>query len=431
MDKSSKKCDIQKIVESVEYPKELVDFFYANKENIIQDWASYPTICFIRDELKLTKNEYKKNIATKVVEYFFTLLNGENTPGDCPVMREIINQFYNYGLKVEDVFSNCIALKNVIISNMIKTDTALLKHLDSTVLVLDYNLRNVLSLYSEKLSQNERRLREKANIIDENVLFTKTDTQGNILQVTDAFVQLTGYSKEELIGKTHSMLRDPDVSKDIYKNLWRTITSGKVWSGSFSNIKKDGSKYISSIKIKPVFENEKIIAYVAFRYDITAAELAKLDSLTNLYNRSSFEESFALNAKNSISKDKPLSILIADLDKFKNINDTYGHLKGDEILIDFAKILEENTRSSDVCSRWGGEEFAILLPDSDLETAYTIAERIRKSAQNSLKIGDESVTCSIGVAQLKSDESYEELFKRVDKYLYEAKYSGRNKTVSQ
>jgi diguanylate cyclase (GGDEF)-like protein/PAS domain S-box-containing protein len=287
-------------------------------------------------------------------------------------------------------------------------------------------------MYSEKIHLNETKLKEKSHIIDKNVLFTRTNSKGKILSVSDAFSRLTGYSKDELIGKTHSLLRDPDVENDVYKNLWNTIKSGKIWKGSFSNIKKDGSKYIARIKIVPIFDQkDNIIEYVAFRYDITASELAKIDPLTQLYNKSAFENFFTKYTDKDTFKNKEMCILIADLDYFKKVNDTYGHLKGDEILVKFADILRKNTRECDICSRWGGEEFMVLMPGSNIQTAYEIAERIRISSQNELSINNEAISCSIGVAQVRDDESYEELFNRVDQYLYEAKSTGRNKTVTK
>jgi diguanylate cyclase (GGDEF)-like protein/PAS domain S-box-containing protein len=420
-------CDIKGIVESINYPTELIDFFITNRDSIIDAWVEYPTMCEIRNKLHFSKNDYKHNIATKVVEYFFTLLNRKNNPGDCPAMRNIVNQFYDKGLEVEDVFYNCIALKNVVVKHMIKEcNSFVIKYLEDVVLVLDYNLKNVLSMYSDKIHLNEKKLEEKSHIIDENVLFTRTDPKGKILSISEAFSKLSGYSKDELVGKTHSILRDPDVDSSLYKELWSTIKSGKIWRGSFSNIKKDGSKYIARIRIVPIFDsNDKIIEYIAFRYDITASELAKFDPLTQLYNKSSFEDFFDKYR----DKKQTLSILIVDLDHFKKVNDTYGHLKGDEILIKFADILRKNTRDDDICSRWGGEEFIILLPNSNIKTAYEIAERIRVSTEEELSIDNQAISCSIGVAQVKDNESYEKLFKRVDKYLYQAKSTGRNKTV--
>ncbi len=417
-------------LESIEFHPELVSFIIKNKDLFVDEWVNYPTVYDVQKKMNFSKDQFRDNVAIKVTDYFITLLNSENKPGDCPVMREVVNQFYNHGLYVEDVFTNCTALKNIIVLHVSRsTKKTVNNHVEDIMIMFDYNLKNILSMYSQKISSHEKRLKEKASIIDENVLFSKTDIDGKITQVSDAFCQLTGYTKDELIGKTHAVLRDPDVKEKMYKKMWDTIKSGKVWQGSFSNIKKDGSKFIANVKIKPLVENDKIIGYMALRYDVTANELAKIDPLTSLYNRSSFEKSFSKKIKEAARGNYEISLLVLDLDHFKSINDNYGHLKGDEILQQFADVLRNNTRSNDTCSRWGGEEFAVLLPDSDLQTAYTIAERIRESTVSSLSFDERVVSCSIGIAQKKEDESYEELFKRADKYLYEAKFGGRNRCV--
>jgi diguanylate cyclase (GGDEF)-like protein/PAS domain S-box-containing protein len=425
------KSKIEKILDTIEYPPYLVEYFTKNKHEIIDNWVEYPTIYEIREQLNFTKEEYKNSLATKVVEYFFTLLYKENMPGDCPVMHLVVNQFYAFGLKVEDVFMNCIALKNVIVQNMVKqADENVMRHMADIMFILDCNLKSVLALYSEKIRLNEKKLKERAEIIEENVLFSRTDLNGKIQEVTDAFSKLVGYTKEELIGQNHSILRDTSVNDEVYEDLWATIKSGKIWKGSFQNLKKDGSAFVANLKIVPVFDDSKnIIEYMGFRNDITATELAKLDPLTNLYNRASFDSAFEKYDKETKLTKQPLSIIIADLDHFKSINDLYGHLKGDEILIQFAQKLLKNTRESDICSRWGGEEFVILLPNSDIKKAYAIAERIRLSAQENLIVNDTKISCSMGVAQKEIGETCEEFFKRADEYLYHAKNTGRNKTV--
>lgn len=433
MQKKLEPCNMKRIIESINYPQIVIDFFVENKYELVQNWVDYPTICEIREKLNLSKEEYKTYVAVDVIDHLIRLLHKETTPGDCPHMRHIVSRFYNHGLKVEDVFTNCTALKNVIIDNIVKRDDKkLLEHLHDTILVFDYNLKNILAMYSDKISTNEKKLKERADIINENVLLTRTNLNGEIVEVTDAFIKLTGYSRDEFIGGTHGILRDKNVSDNLYKDLWSTIKVGKIWKGSISNIRKDGSKYITSIRIVPSLDEDgNIIEYLGFRYDITASELAKYDALTKLYNRSSFENAFELYSKEASAKKEPLSILVVDLDHFKKVNDMFGHIKGDEILVNFAKILVDNTRASDICSRWGGEEFTILLPNTHINIAYDIAERIRLSTQEELLINSNVTTCSIGVAQIEEGETYEGLFKRVDKYLYQAKHSGRNKTVRQ
>lgn len=136
-----------------------------------------------------------------------------------------------------------------------------------------------------------------------------------------------------------------------------------------------------------------------------------------------------------LNKQDKVSLMIVDIDHFKNVNDQFGHNFGDLVLLEFAKILTKKIRVQDICVRWGGEEFVVLLPDTHLEKATEIAERIRKSVDSSVildKVSGESVDvkCSVGVAENSLDENESDFFHRADLNLYTAKESGRNRVVS-
>lgn len=168
---------------------------------------------------------------------------------------------------------------------------------------------------------------------------------------------------------------------------------------------------------------------------IELQELSNRDPLTNLYNRRYLseisKELFLLAKRNETS----LSVVMIDIDKFKNINDTHGHDVGDKILKLLAKTLIENLREIDIVARLGGEEFVILLPDTDIKSAYNKSEEIRKVIQKlSFKIDDSNnlkFTVSIGVSayNAEDDVTFDEILKKSDNALYEAKEKGRNKVV--
>jgi diguanylate cyclase (GGDEF)-like protein len=165
--------------------------------------------------------------------------------------------------------------------------------------------------------------------------------------------------------------------------------------------------------------------------------LASIDPMTKLYNRRYFNE-VATNILNG-KKEKifELSLIILDIDKFKNINDTYGHIIGDEVIIFIADILRKNQRKSDVICRYGGEEFVVLLPDTSLENAVLVAEKIRKCIEESpVSVGGEEsfkVTASIGVSNIDivNEPNIEPALNRADQALYEAKNSGRNRVCKK
>ena len=162
-----------------------------------------------------------------------------------------------------------------------------------------------------------------------------------------------------------------------------------------------------------------------------AEKLANVDALTSLYNRRAFNEYGLVMLQNASRYDQALSVLIVDIDHFKNINDTYGHQVGDEVICATANNLLSFTRAGDVAARWGGEEFILLLAETDLNAAKLLAERLRESiAQLVLQASSEPVnfTVSIGVAEKTLEmNSVEGLINAADAHLYEAKAAGRNK----
>jgi polar amino acid transport system substrate-binding protein len=162
-------------------------------------------------------------------------------------------------------------------------------------------------------------------------------------------------------------------------------------------------------------------------------EQAHRDPMTNLYNRRYFHEVSSTILQIAQRENSNISLIMIDIDNFKLINDTYGHAIGDEVIKKLAQLLQDNVRLSDVVCRFGGEEFVILLPDTDIKGAQKIASKIREVVEkNTLFIEKKSIkfTISLGVASLLSHtDNIESILKRADKALYEAKESGKNKTV--
>ena len=162
-------------------------------------------------------------------------------------------------------------------------------------------------------------------------------------------------------------------------------------------------------------------------------KLAVTDGLTGISNRPSVEKSLQIEFERSKRYNSPLSLILLDVDHFKDVNDTYGHQKGDEILIAFASLLKKACRANDIAARYGGEEFIMVLPQSNARGAFKIAERVREEMMKISFTGNESnfaVTVSCGVAELNKDyESINKLIAAVDQALYEAKNGGRNRTI--
>jgi len=164
-------------------------------------------------------------------------------------------------------------------------------------------------------------------------------------------------------------------------------------------------------------------------------EMAITDQLTGLHNRRYMARHLDSLISNAQKSNKPLAFLIMDIDHFKSVNDTHGHDIGDEVLREFANRISANIRGIDLACRYGGEEFVVVMPDTDVDFAYTIAERLRKSVETtpieiSRAPGALSVTISIGIAaSAGGDDNAEKLLHRADQALYRAKREGRNRVI--
>jgi len=171
-----------------------------------------------------------------------------------------------------------------------------------------------------------------------------------------------------------------------------------------------------------------ILLWLIDKHQSTLNQLAWHDALTKLMNRQAFDKEYSQIESALKSNKQHLSLLMIDIDNFKKINDKHGHLSGDKVLIEVASILNDHLRKGDILARWGGEEFCFLLPDTEIEAARKVAERIRKTIELESILG-ERVTVSIGVAERDEEQSQSEHISEADKNLYQAKNSGKNKVM--
>ena len=222
--------------------------------------------------------------------------------------------------------------------------------------------------------------------------------------------------------------------KSLYEDLWRTIKQGKSWRGEIKNRAKDGSSYWVDVNIEPQFDSEgQITSYVAVRQDITdkkrIEEISITDALPRLYNRLKLDTTLSTEVERANRYGHQLSLILFDVDNFKQVNDTYGHQAGDAVLIAIAEIVRTVVRTIDIAGRWGGEEFLIICPDTDLQGAAELAERLRHAiAQHDFgTVGHK--TSSFGVSLHQRNATLDELLAQADRALYRAKESGRNCVV--
>jgi diguanylate cyclase (GGDEF)-like protein/PAS domain S-box-containing protein len=298
------------------------------------------------------------------------------------------------------------------------------------VLAVLYKNRSVILLNNELTKAKEER-EEQQKMVNKYVPILSTDTKGIIIDVNESYCKATGFSKKELMGSTHSIMRHPDMKHEYFENIWNTINKDQIWSGEIKNLKKDKTTVIFNVIIEPIFKDNIKIGYRSISEDITdkkrIEELSVTDKLTGLYNRLKLDELMLVKIEAFRRYKVDFSIILLDIDNFKSVNDTYGHDVGDSVLQTIAKILRSHIRITDIVGRWGGEEFIIICNNTNLDNSKILAEHIRQIIENTKfdKLGTKTI--SLGLSQFQKDDDLKTIFKRADDALYEAKTTGKNK----
>ena len=288
----------------------------------------------------------------------------------------------------------------------------------------------------------ELQLRQTSKVFEhttEGILIT--DLKGSILSVNDAFSKITGYKSSEVVGKNPSLLQSGKHDRHFYKRMWSDIAKNGLYKGEIWNKKKDGTIYPEWLAISPIYDDhEKVIQYVAIFSDFSEIkknqnkleELANYDPLTKLPNRLLLHEQIKQSVKLAKRNKNQFAVLFIDLDRFKQINDTYGHGAGDEVLKMTAKRLQSVLRETDIVARLGGDEFIVVVDDMrQIENVHLVAQNILDKLQEKFTTGenDHYISCSVGISVYPDDtvnDDIDVLLKNADIAMYESKSAGKN-----
>lgn len=267
-----------------------------------------------------------------------------------------------------------------------------------------------------------------------------TDNSGNIIDVNDTFSNITGYNREEVLGKNPRFLQSNKHSKDFYSAMWTSLLENKQWSGELWNRRKNGELFFQLTTISTVFNNKgKTQNYVALFSDITQMKqhqqqlehIAHYDPLTNLPNRVLLADRLHHAMKQCERRGKSVAVAYLDLDGFKKINDVQGHNVGDELLITLSHHMNEALREGDTLARIGGDEFVAVLVDIEsMSECKPILDRLLLAAESpiSTKGATLQVSTSIGVTLYPQDNAdAEQLMRHADQAMYAAKQKGKNR----
>ena len=261
------------------------------------------------------------------------------------------------------------------------------------------------------------------------------NAQGEIEFVNHGFELITGYSRVEALGQNPAMLKSGEHTEAFYGRLWAAIQSGQTFRAVFINRHKQGHLIHCEETVSPIRDaGGAVTHFVSVIRDQTARahteqtlrEQATRDPLTDLLNRRAGEWQLERAFLAAREGQKPFCLIMADVDHFKAINDTWGHPAGDQVLQRVAAVLRTGVRATDSVVRWGGEEFLLVLPYCEQAAALLQAERLRERVADAEQGEMGRVTVSMGVAELQRDETLANLIERVDQALYQAKHAGRN-----
>lgn len=288
--------------------------------------------------------------------------------------------------------------------------------------------------------QGEKYLKRLARVfIDSHDGISITDTDGTIIDVNPAFCRITGYRREEIIGKNPSILNSGKQDREFYAEMWQTLDKEGNWQGEVWNRKKNGEVYAEHLSISSLKdEHGHVTHYVGTFADITENleqqkkldMMANYDVLTQLPNRALLVDRFAQAIAHCKRSETDLAVCFLDIDNFQPVNDNLGHDVGDQLLIKVAERIKENIREEDTISRHGGDEFVVLLGNVHTTSqCEQLLERIVYSISQPFLIDEHTIniSASLGVTLYPNDDAdIDTLIRHADQAMYQVKLAGKN-----
>ena len=266
-----------------------------------------------------------------------------------------------------------------------------------------------------------------------------TDAQGVVQDLNPAFTAVTGYAAHEIIGRRLNVLSSGRQDRAFYQALWTSLRESGTWSGDICNRRKNGEEYIERLTINTSYnEDGSVNCHIGLFSDVTEQRRAEAsiwhqahyDHLTQLPNRQMFQQNLLHSMERARQSGKPFALVFLDLDFFKEVNDTFGHDEGDELLRQVARRLQSCVRSTDLVARLGGDEFTLILQDlSHAVDAHPICRKVLHAVAQPYELGSNTVHISVSAGLTfypRDGHDGVDLLKHADLAMYAAKEKGRN-----
>lgn len=303
------------------------------------------------------------------------------------------------------------------------------------------DLREALEQRDQALAKSRRTLQLAERVIEssfEGIMVT--DKNVCIEFVNPAFTQLTGYTAEEVIGRSPDLLSSGRHDSEFYRRMWNSLETHGYWRGEIWNRRKTGELYLELLTITAITDDDgNTTHYAGLFTDITQnrkneeqiRQLAYYDALTGVPNRRLLEDRLEHAIRHAHRKEMLLAVMFMDLDRFKEVNDTLGHAVGDDLLLQFTTRVKDCLREDDTLARLGGDEFIVLLPEMErLSDVFAVADRLIEANKRPYQINGNQINVgsSIGISLYPEDgTTVQELINGADIAMYRAKREGRNR----
>jgi len=427
--------EFQELTENIQHIAEIIRAIFQEQE------LEYRSIFDQTDEALIVVEKANRQIkdANPNAEKLF------NRDRDQMLLTPIdtILDIHDYTAIEELLNQNSTNITNIRYPMQLKNQDGKILFLEANPILVSIKQRLLIFLIIKDVSSrlaNEKRQFLSAKVFEnteEGIVIT--DEEENIIQVNQAFSRITGYAPEDVIGKRPNMLKSDRHAEDFYINMKNSYQKNGSWRGEIWNRRKDGQTYAEWLTINAVYDNRgRISNYIGIFIDITEPKqaqerinkLAYFDILTGLPNRVHFKERLEHTISRYRRTQKAFSLFFIDLDNFKSVNDTLGHLAGDRLIKTVAERILQITRDDDSLARLGGDEFTLIAEEAEnIDKASIIANKMLAVIQEPLKLEGTEIflTTSIGICFFPDDgTTVDDLMRNADTAMYRAKDLGKN-----